>query len=248
MEQMPVTAMMTNKTAVLFGLTRSNLISFLDFGQKIEHIPAQIRENHATPKTGTKILLRSARWCVKKRSMSGPVMMAINMPLKTKQAPKSPQMFAEYPIGCYMIQSESGSGINLKSYKNLGGKDGKSNRAGKKNHIELLNFSSFSNAHLALRTEKMKPIIAKSNRSRMDMYASGSTFIPRVARHREVKEGVFLDAAYAITMRVSEDAEIMKRTYFTRRDWRGLFDKKNEWSDSSGHNSEDQYLCEDHLE
>ena len=113
---------------------------------------------------------------------------------------------------------------------------------------ELLNFSSFPSAHLALRTEKTRPIIAKSNRSRTDMYASGSTFIPRVARHREVKDNDFLDAAYAIIMRVSENAKTMERRYFTRRDWRGPSDKKNEWSDGGGHNSEDKYLCEDHLE
>jgi hypothetical protein len=53
--------------------------------------------------------------------------------------------------------------------------------------------------HLALRTEKIRRIITKSKRSRRDMYASGATFNPSVARHSEVKDRVSLDAAYAMT-------------------------------------------------
>jgi hypothetical protein len=45
----------------------------------------------------------------------------------------------------------------------------------------------------------MRKIIKKSNRSRRDMYASGSTFIPIVARHSETKDSDSLDAAYAMT-------------------------------------------------
>lgn len=45
----------------------------------------------------------------------------------------------------------------------------------------------------------MRRIIKKSNRSRRDMYASGSTFIPIDARHSEVKDSDSLDAAYAMT-------------------------------------------------
>ena len=62
-----------------------------------------------------------------------------------------------------------------------------------------LKSSLFPNTHLALRKEKMRKTITKSNRSRRDMYASGSTFIPSVARHREIKESDSLDAAYAMT-------------------------------------------------
>ena len=45
----------------------------------------------------------------------------------------------------------------------------------------------------------MRKTITKSNRSRRDMYASGSTFIPSVARHSEIKDSDSLDAAYAMT-------------------------------------------------
>ena len=48
----------------------------------------------------------------------------------------------------------------------------------------------------------MTRIVANSNRSRTDMYASGSTFIPTIARDSEVKDSIFLDAAYA-TIKVS---------------------------------------------
>lgn len=40
--------------------------------------------------------------------------------------------------------------------------------------------------------------MTKSNRSRKDMYASGITFNPSVARHSEDKDRESLDAAYAI--------------------------------------------------
>jgi hypothetical protein len=52
---------------------------------------------------------------------------------------------------------------------------------------------------MALRIEKMRKTITKSNRSRRDMYASGLTFIPSVARHSEIKDSESLDAAYAMT-------------------------------------------------
>jgi hypothetical protein len=100
MEPIPITATITNKATELFGLTtESSLISFLDFGQ-IKHIPAQIRESHPTATNETRILLKHAMWWVNKRSMTGPVIIAATMPLKSKQAPISPLTFAEYPIGC----------------------------------------------------------------------------------------------------------------------------------------------------
>jgi hypothetical protein len=40
-------------------------------------------------------------------------------------------------------------------------------------------------------------MIVKSMRSRMDMYASGGTFFPAIARNKEMRGGDDLDAAYA---------------------------------------------------
>ena len=101
MEQIPITAMIVNKAPVLFGLTSSmQPHQFLLIFDQIEHIPAQIRESHPTAINGTKILPRLARWYVKYRSTIGAVMMAVAMPLKSKQAPMNPLMSAEYPTGC----------------------------------------------------------------------------------------------------------------------------------------------------
>ena len=55
----------------------------------------------------------SARWRVKNRSRVGAATMAIKIPLRSRQPPMSPHTVVEYPIGCYMIQSESSCGINL---------------------------------------------------------------------------------------------------------------------------------------
>ena len=57
----------------------------------------------------------------------------------------------------------------------------------------------FPITHLALTQEKTRKIIKKSNRSLRDMYASGSTFIPSIERHSEIKDSDSLDAAYAMT-------------------------------------------------
>jgi hypothetical protein len=63
---------------------------------------------------------------------------------------------------------------------------------------ELLKSGLFPDTDLALRQEKMRRIMTKSNRSRRDMYAPGTTFIPNIARHSEVRDRVSLDAAYAM--------------------------------------------------
>ena len=44
----------------------------------------------------------------------------------------------------------------------------------------------------------MRKIIAKSHRSRRVRCASGPTFMPSIARQSEIKDGVRLDAAYAM--------------------------------------------------
>lgn len=62
-----------------------------------------------------------------------------------------------------------------------------------------LKSSLFATTHMALRKEKTRRIIEKSNRSLRDMYASGSTLIPSVARHSEIKDSDSFDAAYAMT-------------------------------------------------
>ena len=67
MVQIPITAMIINKAAVLSGLTSgTNLINFfLFFFCQIEHKPAQIRESHPTATIGTSTLDRCAMWYVK---------------------------------------------------------------------------------------------------------------------------------------------------------------------------------------
>jgi hypothetical protein len=60
----------------------------------------------------------------------------------------------------------------------------------------------------------MRKIITKSIRSLRDMYASGTTLIPSVARHSEVRDRVSLDAAYAIINVSSRMLKNRKRYYW----------------------------------
>lgn len=65
--QIPITAMIINKAAVLSGLTSQNKPrQFHFFGSnRAENIPAQIRESHPTATIGTKTLARRASWYIK---------------------------------------------------------------------------------------------------------------------------------------------------------------------------------------
>jgi len=95
--------------------------------------------------------------------------------------------------------------------------------------------------HPATKTPKIKVTMAKSNRSRAFIWASGDFSEPNIARTRDDNDGDFLEPEYATEVK-DGSVKGWNRKRLTGRGRGGCGNKKHERNDSSGDDTEDQDL------
>ena len=123
----------------------------------------------------------------------------------------------------------------------MGGKDGVASCSKEFKYLDVLWKMS---THAATRTPKMRVMIAKSTRSRLDMQASDdSGSCPNMARTKGESDWYFFVAANAALKKIKNRAIVGSGSVLTWRCRRGFTHEKDERSYCSGYYGQNENLC-----